>query len=63
MGIEFKYFSIRFDHGQGIMTKEGVLRWNRSNEKMYILKARKGCEPIWEEVDPFEDLEERKVKK
>jgi len=45
------------------MTKEGVLRWNRSNEKMYILKARKGCEPIWEEVDPFEDLEERKVKK
>ena len=42
---------------------EGTLRWNSSNEKMYVLKARKGCLPIWEEIDPFEDLEERKVKK
>ena len=29
---------------------------------MYVLKARKGCLPVWEEIDPFEDLEERKVK-
>lgn len=41
----------------------GRIRWNSSNEKMYILKARKGCIPVWEELDPFEDLEERKVKK
>ena len=39
------------------------IRWNSSNEKMYILKARKGCIPVWEEIDPFVDLEERKVKK
>ena len=39
------------------------IRWNSSNEKMYILKARKGCIPVWEEIDPFKDLEERKVKK
>ena len=45
------------------MTKEGAIRWNGSNEKMYILKARKGCLPIWEEIDPFKDLEERKIKK
>ena len=43
--------------------KEGVMRWDSANEKMYILKARKGCLPVWEEIDPFEDLEERKVKK
>ena len=43
--------------------KEGIIRWNSSNEKMYALKARKGCLPVWEEIDPFEDLEERKVKK
>ena len=43
--------------------KEGAMRWDSANEKMYILKARKGCLPIWEEIDPFEDLEERKVKK
>ena len=43
--------------------KTGTLRWNSSNEKMYILKAREGCYPIWEEIDPFEDLEERKIKK
>ena len=67
MGARFKYYSLRIDHGQVIMIeyvpKEGVMRWDSANEKMYILKARKGCLPIWEEIDPFEDLEERKVKK
>ena len=63
MGARFKYHSLRIDHGQVIMTKEGAMRWNSANEKMYVLKARKGCLPIWEEIDPFEDLEERKVKK
>ena len=63
MGIKFKYLSIRFGDGKRIMTKEGAMRWNSSNEKMYILKARKGCLPVWDEVDPFDDLEERKIKK
>ena len=45
------------------LPKEGIIRWNSSNEKMYVLKARKGCLPVWEEIDPFEDLEERKIKK
>ena len=63
MGARFKYHSLRIDHGQVIMIKEGAMRWDSANEKMYILKARKGCLPIWEEIDPFEDLEERKVKK
>ena len=48
---------------ENYLPKEGIIRWNSSNEKMYVLKARKGCFPVWEEIDPFEDLEERKVKK
>mgnify|MGYP003117083493 CR=1 FL=1 len=47
----------------GYSESNGTIRWNSSNEKMYVLKARKGCLPVWEEIDPFEDLEERKVKK
>ena len=40
---------------------EGTLRI--ANEKLYILRARKGCLPFWEEIDAFKDLEERKVEK
>ena len=40
----------------------GRIRWNSSNEKMYILKSKDGDFPTWEEIDPFEDLEDRKVK-
>ena len=42
--------------------KEGIIRWNSSNEKMYILKLKDVDFPSWKEIDPFEDLEERKVK-
>ena len=42
--------------------KEGIIRWNSSNEKMYILKSKDGDFPSWKEIDPFEDLGERKVK-
>ena len=45
------------------LPKEGIIRWNSSNEKMYILKSKDGDYPCWEEIDPFEDLEERRVKK
>ena len=48
---------------ENYVPKEGIIRWNSSNEKMYILKAKDGDYPCWEEIDPFEDLEERKVKK
>ena len=43
--------------------EEGTLRWNSSNDKMYVWKTKEGYFSGWEEVDPFEDLEERKIKK
>ena len=43
--------------------EEGTIRWNSSNEKMYVWKTREGYYAGWEEVDAFKDLEERKVKK
>ena len=42
---------------------KGTLYFNETEEKTYIFEAKKGCYPAWHEVDPFEDLEERKVKK
>ena len=32
-------------------------------KKCIYLEPEKGSIPVWEELDPFEDLEERKVKK
>ena len=43
--------------------KEGTMRWCGSIKKMYVWKTREGYYAGWEEVDAFEDLEERKVKK
>ena len=48
---------------ENYVPKEGIIRWNSSNEKMYILKPKEGDYPCWEEIDPFKDLEERRIKR
>jgi len=47
---------------ENYLAKEGIIRWNSSNEKMYILKSKDDDFPSWEEINPFEYLEERKTK-
>ena len=41
---------------ENYVPREGIIRWNSSNEKMYILKSKDGDYPCWEEIDPFKDL-------
>lgn len=65
MGIKFKHYTVRIDHGKRMKNKkpykfpEGTLWFNPDYaEKLKIFKNGK-----WEETDPFENIEERKVKK
>ena len=52
-----------FENPQAYIRLESILYFNETEEKTYIFEAKKGCYPACHEFDPFEDLEERKVKK
>ena len=62
MGAKPKPFLLRFDHGKRMKNKkhkDGEMWFNPDYaNKLKIFKNGK-----WVETDPFEDLEERKIKK